>query len=262
VSLLQSTPLILLFQHNNLKSNEWVGIRRELTKSLKKVDDQLAASAGREFTPLSTAVKLQIIQTNIFEPALRIAEYYNPLQPQDPATFTPSKRFDPALTHALSESAYHSSKAHRNRHELTPLFSGPIAVLTFPTVSPQHVHAALSTLSPHAPDFPAPTRRLNPGYWDPPVQDGLKRLILLGARIEGRVFDADGTRWVGGIEGGIDGLRAQLVGMLQGFSGGLAATLEGASRSLWFTMEGRRNMLEKEQKPKDEEGKVEEKKDA
>src|SRR5271156_1779388 len=55
VSLLQSTPLILLFQHNNLKSNEWVGIRRELVKSLKKVDDQLAASAGRESTPLSSA---------------------------------------------------------------------------------------------------------------------------------------------------------------------------------------------------------------
>src|SRR5271156_26349 len=41
VSLLQSTPLILLFQHNNLKSMEWVSIRRELSRALQKVDDSL-----------------------------------------------------------------------------------------------------------------------------------------------------------------------------------------------------------------------------
>lgn len=71
--------------------------------------------------------------------------------------------------------------------------------------------------------------------------------MLLGARIDGQVFDRDGTRWVGSIDGGIDGLRAQLVGMLQGFGAGLTQTLESAGRSIWFTMESRRNMLEEEQ---------------
>lgn len=71
--------------------------------------------------------------------------------------------------------------------------------------------------------------------------------MLLGARIDGEVFDKDGTRWVGSIDGGIDGLRSQLVGMLQGFGANLTQTLESAGRSLWFTMESRRNMLEEEQ---------------
>src|SRR5256885_4341235 len=43
VSLLQSTPLIILFQHNNLKSMEWVSIRREISRALQKVDDSLVA---------------------------------------------------------------------------------------------------------------------------------------------------------------------------------------------------------------------------
>jgi large subunit ribosomal protein L10 len=51
---------------------------------------------------------------------------------------------------------------------------------------------------------------------------------------------------VGGIEGGIDGLRAQLVGMLQGFGAGVVQVLESGSRAVWWTMEGRRKMLEEE----------------
>ena len=81
------------------------------------------------------------------------------------------------------------------------------------------------------------------------MQDGLKKLLLLGARIDGEVFDMEGVRWVGGIDGGIDGLRAHLVAMLQGFGAGVTTTLEAASKSLWFTVEGRRRMLEDEGKP-------------
>jgi len=132
---------------------------------------------------------------------------------------------------------------------LTTLLAGPVALLTFPTVTPQHVKAALQILSPKAPIFPAPTRRANPGYWDPGVQVGLQKLMLLGARIDGQVFDTEGTGWVGSIAGGIDGLRSQLVQMLQGFGAGLASTLESASRNLYFTMEGRRKMLDEEANP-------------
>lgn len=73
-------------------------------------------------------------------------------------------------------------------------------------------------------------------------------MLLLGARVEGRVFDIEGVRWVGGIEGGLEGMRGQLVGMLQGFGAGLTGALEGASRSLYLTVEGRRIMLEDEGK--------------
>ena len=74
--------------------------------------------------------------------------------------------------------------------------------------------------------------------------------MLLGARVEGKTFDMDATRWLGGIEGGLEGLRAQLVYMLQGVGAGITGALEGAGRSLYFTMESRRQMLEEEAKPK------------
>lgn len=253
VSLLQSTPLMLLFQHSNLKSMEWVGIRRELTKALQKVDDALVAD-GRVPGAIGPAIKLQIIRSNIFEPALRVAEYYQPSsdeEARDPNRTIPSEREDPSLTHALSESAYQAALKQKGKHPLTTLLAGPVVLLTFPTVSPQHVKAALQILAPKAPRFSAPTRRANPGYYEPSVQEGLRKLMLLGARIDGKTFDMEGTRWVGSIDGGLDGLRAQLVQMLQGFGGGLTSTLESASRSLYFTMEARRNMLEEEARPKD-----------
>ncbi|KAK3051316.1 hypothetical protein LTS18_012446, partial [Coniosporium uncinatum] len=79
------------------------------------------------------------------------------------------------------------------------------------------------------------------------------KLMLLGARVEGRVFDDAGVRWVGGIQGGLDGMRAQLVGMLQSIGGAqITNALEAASRSLYFAMEGRKSMLQEEQDGKKE----------
>jgi len=120
--------------------------------------------------------------------------------------------------------------------------------LTFPDVSPQHMKAALTILSPSAPLFPAPKKRINPGWHDPTVQSGLQKMLLLGARVEGKVFDVEGTKWVGSIEGGLDGLRGQLVAMLQSIGGGITNTLQSASKSVYFTVEGRRMMLEDEEK--------------
>lgn len=261
VSLLNTTPLFIVFQHNNLKANEWVGIRRELTAALKKLDEAEIAS-GRPENAISSAIKLEIIRTNMFEPALRVSEYYQPPPPpnapeaNDPTLQTSSPRAnaspssaDKAYTHALSRQAYEAASRAKGNHPLTPLLAGPIALLTFPTVSPQYLKAALQILSPQGPKFPAPTRRANPGYWDNAVQDGLKKLMLLGARVEGKVIDNAGTKWVGTIDGGIDGLRAQLVSMLQSFGGGVTGALESASRNLYFTMEGRKNMLEEQEKP-------------
>ena len=74
---------------------------------------------------------------------------------------------------------------------------------------------------------------------------------MLAARVEGgRVLDIEGTKWVGGIEGGLEGLRGQLVAMLQGVGAGVTGTLEGVGRGLWITVEGRRGMLEEEEKGK------------
>jgi large subunit ribosomal protein L10 len=251
---------MLLFQHNNLKSNEWVGIRRELAKALQRVDEARIA-AGQPPENLANGIKIQIIQTGIFAAALRVVEFFKPipqtspptLDPTDPAT--PSSATIPVYSpdghewkHTLSTAAHEAVANTRTAHALGPLLSGPLVLVTFPNVSPQHMKAALSILSPSPPQFPAPTRKANPGWHDPAVQAGLQKLLLLGARVEGKVFDVDGTKWVGGIEGGLDGLRTQLVHMLQSIGAGVTNTLESAGKSLYFTVEGRRTMLEDEGK--------------
>ena len=253
VSLLQTTPLIIFFQHNNLKSTEWVSIRRELYSALRKLDAQLALQGKPPQDLIGEYVKLQVIKTKMFEPALRIAEYFKPMPPPEPMgglSSIESEKEDPSLTHALSAAAYKVSQAHKNQHPLTSVVAGSVAILTLPSVSPTYLQTAFSILSPQPGTvFAAPTRRANPTYYDPPVQDGIKKLMLLGARIDGQVFDMDGTKWVGSIEGGIDGLRAQLVGMLQGFGAGVVQVLESGSRAVWWTMEGRRKMLEEDENP-------------
>ena len=72
--------------------------------------------------------------------------------------------------------------------------------------------------------------------------------------MEGRVFDNEGVRWVGGIEGGMEGLRGQLVRVLAEVGAGVTGTLEGVGRSLWVTVEGRRGMLEEEGRGEQEGG--------
>lgn len=238
-----------------------MGIRRELTRALRKVDEERAAARYGDAT-FADGIKFQIVQTGIFAAALRVVEFFHPERqpkatehhPSDPASPTSAvipdtlpTSSDMRYTHVLSKAAHEAAANRKLKHGLEPLLSGPLALVTFPHVSPAYLKAVLSILSPNK-DFPAPKRKAVPGYHEPAVQIGLQKLMLLGARVEGKVFDMDGTRWVGGIEGGIDGLRAQLVAMLQGFGAGITNTLEAAGRSLYFTMEGRKGMLEDEQK--------------
>lgn len=244
---------MLIFQHNNLKSLEWSGVRRELAKALRKVDADRAA-AGHSAENLADGIKLQVVQTGILSSALRIVEFYKP----DAQLAVGSAGHGSRLTHVLSEAAHEATANIKTEHALAPLLSGPLVLLTFPSVSPQHLKAAISILSPTPPQFPAPTRKANPGWHDAPVQAGVQKLLLLGARVEGKVFDVERTKWVGSIEGGLDGLRAQLVAMLQGLGAGVTNSLESAAKNLYFTLESRRTILEDEEKgdsgeaPKDE----------
>ncbi|KAF2743141.1 hypothetical protein M011DRAFT_370434, partial [Sporormia fimetaria CBS 119925] len=235
-SLLRSSPLILLFQHNNILAVEWMSLRRELAAALQKVDAELAGSQE----PIADEIKLQVIQTGIFASALDIVEYYDPVKPTLEGE---------DMVHGLSSRAYEIAQKRKRKLKsgLEPLLSGPLAVVAFPTVSPQHLKAVLSTISPSK-EFPAPKRKANPEYHSLEVQGGLAKLMLLGARVEGKVFDYEGTKWIGGIEGGLGGLRAQLVAMLQGVGASLTGALEGASRSLYMTVESRRMDMEEKEK--------------
>ncbi|CAF9935478.1 MAG: hypothetical protein HETSPECPRED_009801 [Heterodermia speciosa] len=257
-SLLRSTPLILIFQHNNLKSSEWVAIRRELTSALRKTDEQQALSSPLNFTPpLSESIKLQIITTSIFASALLVADYFKPATTNTTSPLSPPSQLDKTeqneetYTHGLSRTAYTTTHPRKYTHPLRPLLHGPLALLTFPTISPTHLSTALRILAPQAPTFPAPSRRANPGYHDLTTQAGLQKLMLLGARVEGEVFDGEGVRWVGGLEGGMEGLRGRLVGLLGGVGVGLTGALEGVGRGLWGVVEGRRGMLEQEEKERE-----------
>lgn len=247
---------MLIFQHNNLKANEWTAIRNEMVNALAKVD----AEIGHEEL-VGANSRLQVIQTGIFASALKVVEFWDPEQvsdeartahPTDPKTATSAAiegtNLDgPTFTHGLSREAWYAARKSKSKHGLEPLLSGPLMVVTFPAVSPQHLKAVLHILAPSE-QFPAPKRKVNPGYHEPVTQSGLQKLLLLGARIEGKAFDTEGTKWVGGIEGGLEGLRGQLVAMLSNAGAGLASTLEAASRSLYLTVEGRRSMLEEESK--------------
>lgn len=237
-SLLRSIPLLLLFQHSNLNAAEWVAIRRELAQALRA-----AENPSSSLIPIADKIKINVVQTRIFESALLVVDHFRP--DLFPSMNTPAQT-EPVFTHALSRTAYEAVSSKKLNHPLHPLLCGPLAVLSFPVVSPQHLKVALSILSPKAPLFAAPSRRANPGYYDPMVQSGLQKLLLLGARVEGKVFDVDSTRWVGGIGGGMEGLRAQLVGLLGSVGAGVTGVLETAGKSLYYTLEGRRGMLEED----------------
>ncbi|KAF1965507.1 hypothetical protein BU23DRAFT_604123 [Bimuria novae-zelandiae CBS 107.79] len=257
-SVLKSSPLILLFQHNNVKAVEWMSLRRELATALQKVDAERAKNGQSGL--IADQIKFQVITTSIFASALRVVEFFKPegsavdhaQEATDPRTPTSAQTSneveDEVFQHGLSRRAWEVASNKKLKSELEPLFAGPLALVTFPAVSPQHLKTVLSILAPVKGRFDAPKRRTTPSYYEPEVQLGLQKLMLLGARVEGKVFDTEGTHWVGGIEGGIDGLRAQLVHMLQGVSGSLTGALEGASRSLYFTVEGRRMDMEEKEK--------------
>ena len=213
--------------------------------------------------------RLSVVQTGIFASALKVVEFYHPdtmsngprsrsHHSTDPRTASSASiegtQGGPANTHGLSKKAWRTAKESKSKHGLEPLLSGPLMVVTYPTISPAHIKTTLSMLSPSE-KFPAPKRRVNPNYHEPAVQDGVRKLLFLGARVEGKAFDAEGARWVAGIDGGLAGLRGQLVAMLSSFGGGVTNVLETAGRSLYITIDGRRGMLEEEGKEKDEKAK-------
>jgi large subunit ribosomal protein L10 len=234
VATLRSTPIILLYQHNSVLAKELAAIRRELTDAMTRVDSVLSTS-------YADYIKLQVIRNGLFDAALRLAGHWQPSAKPPMETAQYHLEYEP--THSLSTTAYSATK--KKKHGLERLLSGPLCIVTIPFTSPEHLKALFSILSPNS-AFPAPKRRAVPSYYELDVQSGLQKLLLLGARVEGKAFDVDQARWVGGIQGGLDGLRAQLVAVLQSAGSGLTSTLEAAGRNLYFTLEWRRDLLEKD----------------
>ncbi|OAA53038.1 hypothetical protein ISF_09101 [Cordyceps fumosorosea ARSEF 2679] len=244
-SLLRTTPLILFFQHSNLTAIEWAAVRRELKKAVSAVPSTIIGPGGQPID-ISNSVQLQVLRTNMFDVALKIVEFHNPEAAA--ALGTTARTARGPIVHDLSEAAYQAIR----KADVTPesaysqielLMVGPVAALVIPAVSPTHLAAALSILSPVPGSFPAPTRKKNPGFHDPVCQNGLAKLTLVGGRIEGKVFDQAGVNWVGSIPGGLEGLRSQLVHVLQSAGLGITNALQGSSKNLWLALEGRKEQL-------------------
>jgi large subunit ribosomal protein L10 len=231
--------MMLIFQHNSVLAHEYIAIRRALKIALQQVDEA-------QNTDMADVIKLSVIRSGMFDMALRVVKFWDPL-----VAHSTDAASEVQYTHALSEEAYEVSSNRKRKHGMEKLLSGPVAILTIPKASPEHLRAALSILSP-SPEFPAPKRRVNAAFFDAAVQTGIPKLMLLGASVESKVFDLSKVAWVGSIRGGLPGLRGQLVAMLQGVGAGVTGALESAGRSLHWTLEGRKSMLEEEQEKKDE----------
>ncbi|EQL03313.1 hypothetical protein G6O67_006378 [Ophiocordyceps sinensis] len=249
-SLLRTSPVILLFQHSNLTATEWAAVRRELKRAVAAVPTS-SPTPGADPLYFATRIQLQVLRTNMFDVALKIVEFHSPEKAGALAS-TPRTARGP-LVHDLSQAAYDAVRrtsipAESSYTQLEPLMVGPLAALVLPAVSPAHLAAALSVLAPVPGKFPMPTRKRCPGYHDATCQNGLAKLVLVGGRIEGKTFDQTGINWVGGIQGGLEGLRGQLVGILQGAGLGVTTALEGGGRNIWLALEGRKSQLEEEAK--------------
>ena len=131
---------------------------------------------------------------------------------------------------------------------LEPLFSGPVALLTCPHLSPSYVSSLLNVVDRALGNAPpkAPAKHLP----HPAVAAANPRLVPLGAVLEGkRLMEIPAVRDVGRL-GSLDQLRAQIVGLLSAPGQQLAGVLSQASGGrLALTLESRKLDLEKESAP-------------
>ncbi|KAJ6259026.1 hypothetical protein Dda_5922 [Drechslerella dactyloides] len=234
ISLLRATPLLVMFQHNNLRAGELVSIRRDLRTAMANVDAMVAASRPPpqptedgtitpQPRPVGEQVKMTILNTTVFKAALRSAEYL----PKDADVRSSS-----------SPEAYDMTLQYDNAHSLSPLMVGPTGVIQFPTVSPPHLLGVLNLLFPEKFTFRKGT--------DPAFISGVQKLLLLGAKVDkvgGTTIDTESLKHITTL-GDLTTLQGQLLGIMQSAGGSLVSTLQSPARGLWSVMDGRRKMLD------------------
>ncbi|KAF8456072.1 hypothetical protein BDZ91DRAFT_745974 [Kalaharituber pfeilii] len=225
LSLLRSSPLTIVFQHSSVRPVEWIALRRELGLVLNKVDAGLPPGS----TALAPFIKINVVDTALFGVAVRIADQPAP--------------GDKLWAYGASREAYRATISLKKKHPLAPLLIGPLALLTFPALSPPHITAALDLL------FPVKKVAQKKGF-DPLAMTALQKIILLGARVQERVIasprvlDDAGIRYLCDLKS-VDELRGEMVALLTSVGGGeIVRTLESVPINLGRTIEGRRKMLE------------------
>ncbi|KAI5819632.1 hypothetical protein BZA77DRAFT_275366 [Pyronema omphalodes] len=223
LSLLRSTPLMLVFQHNNLKAVEWSALRREITAALAKL-----TPAG-EHDAIAQHTKINVIRGGVFSAAMGVAEIYDKQGGKE---------------HGTSKEAYKLTNKKRQKHPLSPLLDGPVGIVTFPVMSPPHIKTVVDIMFPEG--------RSVKGL-DPLALSAIQKLILLAARVDGhaasgsigtgRVVDGKMVRWVSALPG-FEALRGQVVAMLQSVGGAdLVRTLDALPISAVRTIDAHRKVL-------------------
>ncbi|PWN52903.1 hypothetical protein IE53DRAFT_240458 [Violaceomyces palustris] len=126
---------------------------------------------------------------------------------------------------------------------LEPLFSGPIALLTCPTLSPSYVSSLLGVIDRALGHAPGPSTPA--GQPHPVTATANPRVVPLAAVLEGnKVLEIPAVRDVGRL-GSLATLRAQIVGLLSQPGQQIAGILQQASgSSLAMTLEARKRQLE------------------
>lgn len=122
-----------------------------------------------------------------------------------------------------------TSKKNRDVvHPLSPLLNGPTGIITIPQCDPQVVTQVLRVL-----------------------KSAQEKLILIGARIEKKVYDTEQVDKFKDLPSKQD-LQGQLAGLLTVLGGaGLVRTLEASSNMLYLTLEERRKDIDPSEKKDD-----------
>jgi len=213
---------MIFFQHNNLRAVEWVALRRELLFGLRKIDPKSTLAEGTRITVLSSA---------LFAASLRVAEGHDPQH---------KRSSEPGGSKLIAK----ETEGLKKTHPLSPIFTAPVAVLSFPSVEPAHLKTALDILFP----LKNPKKGL-----DPLAVSGLQKFVLLAGRVdghvygsrvgEGRVMDVDLIR-VLALLPDVNTLRGELLAMLRGAGGAdLVMNLGNIGAGLARTVDTYRKML-------------------
>jgi len=172
-----------------------------------------------------------VLRPALFAASLRVAEGYDPQH---------KRSTEPGGSKLIAR----ETEGLKKTHPLSPLFTGPVAALSFPSVEPAHLKAALDILFP----LKNPKKGL-----DPLAVSGLQKFVLLAGRVdghvyrksagEGRVMDIDLIR-VLALLPDVSTLRGELLAMLRGAGGAdLVLKLGNIGVGLTRTVDTYRKML-------------------
>ncbi|KAM0755971.1 hypothetical protein T439DRAFT_320664 [Meredithblackwellia eburnea MCA 4105] len=204
--LLQSSPVVLFLRPGDFSAEEWRTLRAAISAVPSPSSEAPEGAATAQ-------AKLTVLRPGLLPAILR----------------SPSLRASLPQTHL-------SSKTH---------LSGPLAVLTLPSLHPPTLTAVLKIINTfsQSPSRNAPPPDPKAVSKNQPPPPPIERLELLSSIAQDRAFDNEGTKQVGNLPT-LDVLRGMLVGLLAMPSSRLVGVLGATGWNLGRTVEGYKLGLE------------------